>query len=120
MKTAIVIGSTGLIGSALVQLLLESADYSKVITFVKRDTGLQHPKLVQHQINFDAPESFQHYIVGDDLFCTIGTTIKNAGSQEAFRKVDFEYPKQFASIAVAQNVKQFFIDFLVERIGNIN
>lgn len=109
MKTAIVIGSTGLIGSALVQLLLESSDYSKVITFVKRDAGLQHPKLVQHQIDFDATESFQQYIVGDDLFCTIGTTIKNAGSQEAFRKVDFEYPKQFASIAVAQNVKQFLL-----------
>jgi uncharacterized protein YbjT (DUF2867 family) len=109
MKTALVIGSTGLIGSQLLELLLESEEYAKVITFVKRDSGIQHPKLKQHIINFDKPEDFQNFVVGDDFFCTIGTTIKKAGSQDAFRKVDFEYPKVFATIALQNNLKQFLI-----------
>ena len=109
MKTALIIGSTGLIGSQLLELLLESKEYSTVITFVKRDSGIQHPKLKQHIIDFDKPEDYQNFVVGDDFFCTIGTTIKNAGSQTAFRKVDFEYPKAFATIALQNKVKQFLI-----------
>ena len=94
MKTALVIGSSGLIGSHLLNLLLESSHYDKVVTFVKRDTGIKHPKLTQHIIDFDKPETYKELVVGDDLFCTIGTTIKKAGSQNAFRKVDFEYPSK--------------------------
>jgi uncharacterized protein YbjT (DUF2867 family) len=109
MKTALVIGSTGLIGSQLVDVLLESVHYQKVIIFVKRESGKSHPKLEQHIINFDAPETFQHLVKGDDVFCTIGTTIKKAGSQSAFRKVDYEYPIAFSKIAKTNNIKQFLI-----------
>ncbi|TDE07042.1 oxidoreductase [Flavobacterium sandaracinum] len=109
MKTALIIGSTGLIGSELLNLLLESPHYAKVITFVKRDTGIKHPKLTQHIIDFDKPETYKELVVGDDFFCTIGTTIKKAGSKEAFRKVDFEYPRQFAAFALLHKVKQFLI-----------
>jgi uncharacterized protein YbjT (DUF2867 family) len=107
VKTALIIGSTGLIGSQLLNFLLDSNDYLKVITFVKRDTGIKHPKLTQHIINFDKPETYKDLVVGDDFFCTIGTTIKKAGSKEAFRKVDFEYPRQFAAFALQNKVKQF-------------
>jgi uncharacterized protein YbjT (DUF2867 family) len=109
MKTALIIGSTGLIGSQLLKILLESEEYEKVITFVKRDASIQHPKLKQHIIDFDKPETYKELVVGDDFFCTIGTTIKKAGSQDAFRKVDFEYPKQFATLALQNKVKQFLI-----------
>jgi uncharacterized protein YbjT (DUF2867 family) len=109
LKTALIIGSTGLMGSQLMDIILESTDYDKVITFVKRDTGKIHPKLTQHIIDFDKPESYQNLVVGDDFFSTIGTTIKNAGSKEAFRKVDFNYPQQFASFALKNDVKQFLI-----------
>jgi len=109
VKTALIIGSTGLIGSQLLELLLDSEEYATVITFAKRDSGIQHPKLKQHIIDFDKPETYKEIVVGDDFFCTIGTTIKKAGSQEAFRKVDFEYPKQFAILALQNKVKQFLI-----------
>ena len=109
MKTALIIGSTGLIGSHLLNLLLDSSDYTKVITFVKRDTGIKHKKLTQHIIDFDKPETYKELVVGDDFFCTIGTTIKKAGSKEAFRKVDFEYPRQFAAYALQNKDKQFLI-----------
>ncbi len=109
MKTALIIGSTGLIGSELLHLLLESPSYTKVIAFVKRDTGIIHPKLKQHIIDFDQPQTYKELVVGDDLFCTIGTTIKKAGSENAFRKVDLEYPRQFATFALQNKVKHFLI-----------
>ncbi|EIA08119.1 oxidoreductase [Flavobacterium frigoris] len=109
MKTALIIGSTGLIGSHLLELLLDSAQYEKVITFVKRDSGISHPKLTQHIIDFDKPETYKDLVIGDDFFCTIGTTIKKAGSKEAFRKVDFEYPSQFATLASQNKVKKYLI-----------
>ena len=109
MKTALIIGSTGLIGSHLLELLLESIEYDQIITFVKRDSGIQHPKLKQHIIDFDKPETYSTLVVGDDFFCTIGTTIKNAGSKDAFRKVDFEYPKLFADLALKSNIKKFLL-----------
>jgi uncharacterized protein YbjT (DUF2867 family) len=109
VKTALIIGSTGLVGSHLLNLLLDSNDYIKVITFVKRDTGIKHQKLTQHIIDFDKPETYKELVVGDDFFCTIGTTIKKAGNKDAFRKVDFEYPKQFAAFALQNKVKQFLI-----------
>ena len=109
MKTALIIGGTGLIGSQLLNILLNSSEYDKVISFVKRDTGLKNPKLIQHIIDFDRPETYQDLVRGDDFFCTIGTTIKRAGTKEAFRKVDFEYPQQFATIALENKVKQFLM-----------
>lgn len=109
MKTALLIGSTGLIGRHLLELLLESDNYDNVITFVRKDNGIKHPKLRQHIVDFDQPKSYQDLIRGDDFYCTIGTTIKTAGSKEAFRKVDYQYPKQFASAAVANDVNQFLL-----------
>ncbi len=109
MKTALIIGSTGLIGSHVLTSLLASDEYSQVISFSKRDTGINHPKLKQHIINFDQPETYKELVIGDDFFCTIGTTIKQAGSQKAFRKVDYEYPKQFAEFALHNKVKKFLI-----------
>lgn len=109
MKTALMIGSTGLIGSQLLNLLLENANYDKVIAFVKRETDIQHTKLTQHIIDFDQPETYQELVKGDDFFCTIGTTIQKAGSQEAFRKVDFLYPRQFATFALQNNISQFLV-----------
>jgi len=109
LKTALIIGSTGLIGSQLLELLLESENYDHVISFVKRETNLHHPKLTQHRIDFDKPQTYQDLVKGDDFFCTIGTTIKSAGSKKGFRKVDFDYPCQFAKLAKENNIKQFLI-----------
>ena len=109
MKTALIIGSTGLVGSHLLQILLESKDYDKVVTFGKRASGMQHPKLTEHIIDFDKVDAYSKLIKGDDFFCTIGTTIKKAGSKETFRKVDYEYPRQFATIASKNGIKQFLL-----------
>lgn len=108
-KTAIIIGSTGMTGSHLLKILLTSTIYEKVICFVRHSTKISHPKLVLHVVDFDQPESYQDLIEGNDMFCCLGTTIKKAGSQEAFEKVDLKYPFQFAKIAASKGVKQYSI-----------
>lgn len=108
-KTAIIIGSTGMTGAYLLKILLTSDVYEKVISFVRHNTKISHPKLVQHIVDFDRPESYQDLIEGNDMFCCLGTTIRKAGSPEAFEKVDLHYPVQFAKIAASKGVKQYSI-----------
>lgn len=100
-QIAIVIGATGLVGSSLVQLLLKDDRFSRVKILTRRTTGINHSKLEEHIINFDAPKQWKHLVKGDVLFSALGTTLKLAGSKEAQYKIDHNY--QFA---VAQSAAQ--------------
>jgi uncharacterized protein YbjT (DUF2867 family) len=108
-KTALVIGSSGLIGSHLVIQLLSNPNFEKVIVFNRRPCLLLHPKIEEHLIDFNDLKAIEPYVKGDVMFCTMGTTIKKAGSKEAFRLVDVVYPEQFAEMALHNQVKQFLI-----------
>ena len=113
-KTAILIGATGLIGSFVLHLLLAEERYSKVKIFVRKKMNVTHSKLEQHVIDFDKPETYEELVKGDDLFCCLGTTMRTAGSKDAFYKVDFTYPVEFGKIAVKNGVKQYL---LISSIG---
>ncbi len=91
---ALVIGATGLVGKTLTQQLLDSNYYTSVRVLVRRKTFTSHPKLHEVVVDFDSLADC--FCVADHVFCTLGTTIKRAGSKQAFRKVDFEYPLTFA------------------------
>lgn len=108
-KIAIIVGASGLIGSLLLHILLENDYYQKIVVLVRKDLGIKHPKLEQHCIDFDKIDSYKDVVVGNDLYCCLGTTIKTAGSQQAFRKVDLDYPVMLAQLAKENNVKQFLI-----------
>lgn len=107
MKTAIIIGASGLTGKALLYQLLQDDSFSRVIVFVRKELTIAHTKLTQHAIDFNDLNSCKDLIKGDVVFCCMGTTIKTAGSQEAFKKVDFTYPVEFAKLAKENNVPVF-------------
>jgi len=113
-KTAIILGASGLVGNSLLEILLENPVYDKVIAFVRTSLDVLHHKLETHVIDFDKPDSYNHLVKGDELFCCLGTTIKKAGSQKAFKKVDYKYPVRFAEMAKTNGVKQYL---LVSSIG---
>ncbi|MFY9310854.1 MAG: NAD(P)H-binding protein [Bacteroidia bacterium] len=106
-KTALVLGASGLVGNELLHLLLKDSHFDKVKIFVRKPIAISHKKLEQHIINFDAITDYKEFIKGDVFFCCIGTTINTAGSKEAFIKVDYTYPTEFAKIAKTNNVKHF-------------
>ena len=90
MKAAI-IGATGLVGQRLLQLLLDSDRYSEIHAIGRRKIDLEHPKLTQHVIGLNNLGALTISGGVDHGFCTLGTTIKQAGSPEAFRRVDHDY-----------------------------
>lgn len=109
MKTAIVIGATGLTGHLLTQLLLDHPAYHTVKVLVRHDFSLLHPKLQVHQTNFQDEAQLKNLLRGDELFCCIGTTIRKAGSQAAFRAVDFDIPVKAARLAAQNGIRQLLV-----------
>jgi uncharacterized protein YbjT (DUF2867 family) len=109
MKTAIIIGSTGLTGKALLYQLLQDEQFGKVILFLRKELNIKHAKLIQHAVDFNLLGNYKDLIKGDVVFCCLGTTIKTAGSQDAFKKVDFTYPTEFAKIAKLNGVSTFLL-----------
>ncbi len=107
MKTALIVGATGLIGKHLTQKLLTSNFYEKVSVIVRKPLNIIHPKLEQIVIDFDNLDASK--VNADDIFCCLGTTMKQAGSKDAFYKVDFTYPLNFAKAGLANGAKQFLV-----------
>lgn len=106
-NTAIVLGATGLVGSQVLLSLLSDDRYRKVKVFHRRKTGIHHPKLEEHVIDFDHIEDWASELTGDELYSALGTTIKKAGSQEAQYTIDFSYQFETAKAAAAHGVSKF-------------
>jgi len=107
MKTAIIAGASGLTGTHLVKLMLQSSTYNTVKILVRKPMDIEHSSLQQivYDYEYPAPE----VIKADDVYCCLGTTIKKAGSREAFKKVDYEYPLQVARIAHQNGAQKFSV-----------
>jgi uncharacterized protein YbjT (DUF2867 family) len=114
--TALLAGATGLIGSHLLDLLLASATHAKVIAVTRRPLERTHDKLSNLVADFDKLEEAVRSSGPqvDEAYCALGTTIKKAGSKEAFRKVDFDYETGFARAAQAAGASKFA---LVSAVG---
>jgi uncharacterized protein YbjT (DUF2867 family) len=107
-KTALVIGATGLVGEETLKQLLNSAQYSKVIGLTRRPLDIKHAKLENPVVDFDKPGQYSS-IKADDVYCAMGTTIGKAGSQAAFRRVDFEIPLLVAKLALDNGAAKFIL-----------
>jgi uncharacterized protein YbjT (DUF2867 family) len=106
-RTALLVGATGLIGSFLLQRLLASEAYARVTVWVRRDLGQAHPKLSSTTVDFDRLQ--ERRVEAEDVFCCLGTTIKQAGSQAAFRRVDYDYPVALATAAAGGGAKRLLV-----------
>ena len=112
-RIAVVAGASGLVGGHCLNALLASPCYQRVISVARLASATEHPKLVQQVVNFDRLAAFPP-LEGADVFCALGTTIRKAGSQEAFRRVDYEYPLRLAGRAREAGASRFV---LVSSVG---
>ncbi|MFN2361779.1 MAG: NAD-dependent epimerase/dehydratase family protein [Marinobacter sp.] len=103
------LGATGLTGAKVLEGLLARDDVSSVIVPVRRPLSLSHAKLEQHEVNFDHLDEYASLFDVDAIICCLGTTIKKAGSAEAFRKVDYGYGMKVAALGRAKGVKRFIL-----------
>ena len=108
-KRALIAGSSGLVGGYCLEELLNSDVYETVTALVRRPLGREHAKLHQVQVDFDELEDLGDLLRARDVFCCLGTTMRKAGSREAFRKVDFEYPLALARICHRHGARQFVL-----------
>ena len=113
-RTALVAGATGLVGGQVLRLLLADPDYSQVTVLTRRALPLAHPKLAARVVDFDRLAELSPFPKAQDVFCCLGTTIRQAGSREAFSTVDFTYVHDVARLAARAGAAQLL---LVSAVG---
>ena len=110
-----VLGATGLVGREIVRLLCADPGVDRIVVLTRRPfVAPDDPKLQMKVVDFDALDSAADSFAVDQIFCALGTTIKQAGSEPAFRRVDLEYPLTAAKLGVEHGARHFL---LVSAVG---
>ena len=107
MKTALLFGASGLVGSHLLNQLISNNNYSKIKLFVRSTIEIDDPKVEIIQTDFNNLANHKEDIIGDDCFFCIGTTKKNSPDKKEYKRVELDVPKQIAQIAKSNSVNSF-------------
>ena len=107
MKTALIFGSSGLVGKNLLNQVINNSNYSKIKIFVRSSPEISDPKVEIINTDFKDFEIIKNLIIGDDCFFCIGTTKKNSPDKNEYRRIELELPKKIAQISKSNNVKSF-------------
>lgn len=108
-RKVLLLGATGLVGRETLSLLLADSTVSRVVVIARRSTGVDHAKLEEHLLDLGALETHEQLFSVDQIVCTLGTTIRQAGSPEQFRKVDHHYPVTAARLGLARGARHYLI-----------
>ncbi len=107
MKTALIFGSSGLVGGQLLNKLIQNNNYNKIKVFVRSDPQIKDVKLEIIKTDFNNLENHRDDIKGDHCFYCIGTTKQNSPDKNEYRRVELDVPKQVAQIAKLNFVNSF-------------
>lgn len=108
-RYAVVAGASGLVGGHLVEELLRAPEYARVTALVRRRLPLEHARLRQVVVDFARLDSAGPALAADDAYCALGTTRAKAGSDDAFRRVDFDAVEEFARLTQLSGASQFLL-----------
>jgi uncharacterized protein YbjT (DUF2867 family) len=111
---AIIAGSSGLIGSKLLEILLQQPFYDEVLILVRKELSTKHPKLTQLVVDFTRLEAYADQLTGHAIFCCLGTTKSKTPDLAVYRQIDHDYPLQLGQLAHKNGIKQYH---LVSSIG---
>jgi len=107
MKTALVFGSSGLVGGHLLNQLIENDNYNKIKIFVRSEPKNHNPKVEIIKTDFNNLENHKEDIKGDDCFFCIGTTKQNSPDKNEYRRVELDIPKEIAQITKSNSLNSF-------------
>ena len=107
MRTALLFGSSGLVGGHLLNQLIKDINYSKIKLFVRSIPEITDSKIEIIQTDFNNLENHKEDIMGDDCFFCIGTTKKNSSDKDEYRRVELDIPREIAKIAKSNSVNSF-------------
>ncbi len=107
-RKIIVVGGSGLVGSKLISVLLKNDENATVVALLRHKIELKHPNLKQEIIDFNHLENHADVFQGcHAVYCSLGTTLKNAGSRGQFYKIDYQLVAEIAKLSKQSAVKQF-------------
>ena len=107
MKTALLFGSSGLVGKNLLNKIINNSNYSKIKIFVRSSLEISDQKVEVINTDFKDLQKIKNLIIGDDCFFCIGTTKKNSPDKSEYRRVELDLPKKIAQISKSNNIKSF-------------
>ena len=107
MKTALIFGSSGLVGKNLLSQVINNSNYSKIKIFVRSSLEISDQKVEIINTDFKDLQKIENLIIGDDCFFCIGTTKKNSPDKNEYRRIELDLPKKIAQISKSNNVKSF-------------
>ena len=107
MKTALVFGSSGLIGGHLLNQLIKDTNYSKIKLFVRSDAEINDPKVEIIKTDFNNLQNYKEDMKGDDCFFCIGTTKQNLPNKNEYKRVELDIPKEISKITKSNLVNSF-------------
>jgi uncharacterized protein YbjT (DUF2867 family) len=108
-RVALLAGASGLVGGYVLDVLLDAPDFGRVYAVTRRPLGREHPRLANRIVQFDKLETQLKGQTCQVAFCCLGTTMKQAGSEQAFRQVDFDYVLAFARAARVAQAQRFVV-----------
>jgi uncharacterized protein YbjT (DUF2867 family) len=108
-KVILLAGASGFVGNLALDALLDSTDISRVYAITRRPLGREHPRLANRIVQFEQIESQLKGLTCQAALCSVGTTIRQAGSEQAFREVDFDAVLAFARTAKAAQAQRFVV-----------
>ena len=108
-KKAIIVGASGLIGSKLLDVLLNQPEYDQVLSIGRKKIKSRNTKLEQIVVEFDDIEDHEDQIKGDVIFCCLGTTRRDTPDLNDYRKIDHDYPLRLAEIALRNGIEQYHL-----------
>ena len=109
MKTAIVLGATGLTGGILVKKLLQDEEYGEIKLFSRRTAGIQSEKVEEHIVDLFNLAEHEQLFTADEVFCCIGSTKKKTPDEDVYWKVDYEIPVVAAKLSQKNNIPTFVV-----------
>lgn len=108
-KKVIILGITGLTGNLLAKALLEDENYEEIISFHRRKSGINHPKLTEYMVNMDQLEDENEHFKADVVFCCVGTTKAKTRDKDAYKAVDYGIPLQAARLCEQNNIPTIIV-----------
>lgn len=114
MKKAIIYGASGLVGSYILQLLLNDSNYEQVIIVVRKDLGIRHPKLKSLTGDYSSLNSLAKDLAADEVYIALGTTQKKTPDRKEYYRIDHDYPMLAAELAKVNGAKMVL---LVSSVG---